>query len=240
VFCASAGPGVRGAETILDRRRLIVAFLALGASPLVRGCTRWGVSSARRMIASPQFHSPRWRCTCSPSNLTHRLSWRHVSRIPCDYRAVVRNAKAVACSTPRHSRDQPSGSLRRGLMLAALVGRSRRGLTAQSTRSFRVRASGTDTTPRLAVGGLALRSGCSRRFHPADARHTGPLSSKPLAGLAMLRVLQTAFNVSSRALHARCTRHLYRHGWRRADPQRWAPFWDWSRYAVSRLLSART
>jgi benzoate membrane transport protein len=233
---------------------MVVAFVALGAS------TRWSrrmppligalFVGAAAIALLGKFHSNGWErhLLAHPNLVTPVFSWRAMVELVVPLAItvlVVQNGQGIAVldaaghKAPINAITVACGA---GSMLAALVGTVSTCLTGPVNAI--VSSSGDRQrhyTAGLAVGVLALAFGL---FAPVFTRlmlATPPAFIAALAGLAMLRVLQTAFNVSFRerfTLGALVTFlvtvadvPIFRVG---------APFWGLViGYAVSRLLERK-
>jgi benzoate membrane transport protein len=190
---------------------MVVAFVALGAS------TRWSrrmppligalFVGAAAIALLGRFHSNGWerQLLAHPNLVAPVFSWRAMVELVVPLAItvlVVQNGQGIAVldaaghKAPINAITVACGA---GSMLAALVGTVSTCLTGPVNAI--VSSSGERQrhyTAGLAVGVLALAFGL---FAPVFTRlmlATPPAFIAALAGLAMLRVLQTAFNVSFR------------------------------------------
>jgi benzoate membrane transport protein len=191
---------------------MIGAFLALGAS------ARWSrrlppligalVVGAAAIALRGKFHPHDWavQALAHPNLYAPVFSWRAMTElvIPLAITVlVVQNGQGIAVLNAAEHKPPINAitvACGAGSMLAALVGTVSTCLTGPVNAI--ISGSGErhrHYTAGLAVGVLALAFGL---FAPVFTRlmlATPPAFISALAGLAMLRVLQTAFNVSFRA-----------------------------------------
>ena len=198
-------------DDLVDRGADGAAFLALPRlaawsrrMPPLIGALIVGASRSRWRTFKPP--GGRLRHRCADPVYTPRCgrgrrwsNWSCRSRSPCSW---CRTGRALRCSTqPGTSRRSmpsrwPAAPARSSQGWSA---RCRPASPARSTRSSRHRANGIGTTLRASAVGRA-RPGIRAvraRVHAADARDTRRVH-RHARRLAMLRVLQSAFNVAFR------------------------------------------